>query len=376
MKTMRPKERVLAAINHVKPDRIPMDLGSTNCTTMTLKAYQNLKRFLGINAPDELIMKNFQIVAIDEDTLNALEIDTRGIHGKPPARWHDIVIDENTYISEWGIKYHMPEGGLYYDMVENPLKGKNIEYLDEFKWPDPEDPGRIEGLRERAAALHREGKYAIVGDMIETGIFEPCWYLRGFEDFLMDLMINKDFARALMRKMVDCQLRRYEVFLDAVGEYLDIVFVGDDLATAQSTIMSVDLYREMVKPFQKEYFAGIKSMTKAKLLYHSCGNIMPFLDDLVEIGVDILDPVQVSAQGMDTKVLKERWGDKLCFWGAIDTSYVLPKGTPDEVAAEVRRRVAELGPEGYVVNSVHDIQPDVPPENVVAMFRAAKEIVL
>jgi len=158
-----------------------------------------------------------------------------------------------------------------------------------------------------------------------------------------------------------------------VGEFLDVIFVGDDLATAENVIMSPETYRELVKPFHKEYFRNLKKLApRAKLLYHSCGSIVQFIPDLIEIGVDILNPVQVSAQGMDPALLKEKFGKELSFWGAIDTTFVLPRGTVEEVRQEVRTRIDQLGPEGYVLTSVHDIQPDVPPENVVAMFEEAR----
>jgi uroporphyrinogen decarboxylase len=192
----------------------------------------------------------------------------------------------------------------------------------------------------------------------------------------MDLLINEDIACYILEQMLAYQSKRYEAYLDEVGEYLDIVFVGDDLSSAQTTLASPQVYRNIVKPYQKEYFKFIKSKTKAKLLYHSCGNISPLIDDLIEIGVDILNPIQVSANDMDTKKLKERYGDRLCFLGAIDTSKVLPEGSPQEVRAEVERRIEDLGPSGYIVASVHDIQADVPPENVIEMFNAAKEHVI
>ncbi len=371
---MTPKERVRTAVRLETPDRIPLDLGSTNCTTMTLKAYESLKRELGVGGESRFIMKNFQIVEIDEEVLQRLDIDTRGVHGRPTRSEVREVIDERTYVSDWGITYHMPEGGLYYDMVKNPLRGAGLEELESFRWPEAEDPARIRGLKARAERLHRENRYAIVGDMVETGIFEPCWYLRGFEDFLLDLVADKPFAHALLAKMLEVQLARYRYFLSEVGEFLDVVFVGDDLATSESTIMSPSLYREMVKPYQKRYFEEIKRLTGARLLYHSCGNVMDFIPDLIEIGVDILNPIQVNAHGMDTAELKGRFGDRLCFWGGIDTSRVLPRGGRAEVEEEVRRRIGDLGPNGYVLGPVHDVQPDVPGSNILAMVRAAREV--
>lgn len=368
---MSGRERTLKALNHEAPDRVPVDLGTTNCTTMTRVAYENLKKLLGVEKETRLMMENFQIAFIDEEVLEILGIDTRGVHPQPV--FQKKVVDEWTYYNEFGIKYRMPEGGLYYDMVEHPLAGVDVEGLKDYPWPDPAKSMDLRGVRERAQKLHEEGKYLLVGDMIDTGIFEPCWYLRGFENFLVDLVVNRDFALQLMEGMYQYQLQRYSLFLREVGEFLDVIFVGDDLATAESVIMNPKTYREMVKPFHKEYFANLKKLApKAKLLYHSCGSIAPFIPDLIEVGVDILNPVQVSAQGMDTKKLKEEFGKDLCFWGAVDTTFVLPRGTVEEVRQEVRRRIADLGPEGYVLCAVHDIQPDVPPENVVAMYEEAR----
>ncbi|HXL01497.1 MAG TPA: uroporphyrinogen decarboxylase family protein [Candidatus Atribacteria bacterium] len=366
------RERALRALHHQVPDRIPLDLGSTNCTTMTKVAYDNLKRYLGIEKETKFMMENFQIVFIDEEVLQILGIDTRGIHPRPV--FFKNMVDERTYFNEFGIKYHMPEDGLYYDMVEHPLAGKSIEELQDYEWPDPAKTMDLSGVREKAKNLKESNEYLLVGDMIDTGIFEPCWYLRGFENFLVDLLTDVDFVTTLLEGMYTYQLKKYSLFLQEVGEFLDVVFVGDDLATAESVIMSPKTYREIIKPYHKEYFKNLKKMTpQAQFLYHSCGSIFSFIPDLIEVGVDILNPVQVSAQNMDTKVLKEKFGGELSFWGAIDTTQVLPQGAKEEVREEVRKRIDDLGPEGYVLTSVHDIQPDVPPENIMTMFEEAKE---
>ncbi len=365
------RERALRALHHQVPDRIPLDLGSTNCTTMTKVAYDNLKKYLGRENSARFMMENFQIVFIDEEVLQILEIDTRGIHPQPV--FFKKVVDERTYFNEFGIKYHMPEDGLYYDMVEHPLSGKSVEELKDYQWPDPTGTMDLSGVRERAKNLKESNQYLLVGDMIDTGIFEPCWYLRGFENFLVDLLTDLDFVTTLLEGMYNYQLKRYSLFLQEAGEFLDVVFVGDDLATAESVIMSPKTYRDIIKPYHKEYFKNLKKLApQAQLLYHSCGSIFSFIPDLIEVGVDILNPVQVSAQNMDTKILKEMFGSKLSFWGAIDTTRVLPRGSKEEVKEEVRKRIDDLGPEGYVLTSVHDIQPDVPPENVVTMFEEAK----
>jgi uroporphyrinogen decarboxylase len=204
-----------------------------------------------------------------------------------------------------------------------------------------------------------------------TNIFELSWYLRGLDQFLMDLIVDKPFAHALLRKVTDLQKAKYGEFLKKTGKYLDIVRVGDDMGTQSQPFFSPALYREMIKPYHMEFFSFLKQHTDAALMFHSCGNIYPLLPDLIEAGIDILNPVQVSAQDMEPERLKREFGDRLTFSGAIDTQRVLPCGTAQEVEEEVRRRIQGLGPGGgYIIASVHNIQPDVPAENVVALFRA------
>jgi uroporphyrinogen decarboxylase len=369
------RERVMRSLNKEVPDRIPMDLGTTNCTTLTKKAYENLKKFLGIEKETRFMMENFQVVFVDEEVLQILNIDTRGIH--PHPIFQKEMIDDNTYRNEFGITFRMPQEGLYYDMIDHPLAGKSLEELKEYSWPNPEKSMDLKGLREKAKKLHDKGEFCLVGDMIDSGIFEPCWYLRGFENYLMDLVIDPDFATAQLEGMYHYQLQRYSLFLQEVGEYLDIIFVGDDLATAENVIMNPQTYRNLIKPYHKEYFKNLKKLApNAKLLYHSCGSIFNFIPDLIEIGVDILNPIQVSAQGMDTKVLKDKFGKELSFWGAIDTTQVMPNGSIEDVKREVHKRIQELGPDGYILAAVHDIQPDVPPENIVTMYDEAKNITI
>ncbi|MGE5614905.1 MAG: uroporphyrinogen decarboxylase family protein [Bacillota bacterium] len=258
------------------------------------------------------------------------------------------------------------------------LLSKKYDSVEEieanYTWPEPVIPAEVKGLREKAKKLFEENEYALVGDIVNSGIWERSQNVRGFQQLLIDIMINKDIAHYVLRKMTDHQKARMQQYLAAVGEYLDVVFVGDDLAMSQGTVMSLEVFREMVKPYLKEYYAFIKERApRAKLMYHSCGSIIPFIDDLIEIGVDILNPIQVNAAGMDTKALKERFGSRIVFWGAIDAHEVMPKGTTEDVKREVKRRINDLGPEGYVLCENHNIQADVPVENVITMFLHAKE---
>ena len=374
---MTSRERVLATINHKVPDKIPTDLGTTNCTSIVRQAYSKLRERLGVKVKDISFYYPFQIMRCDEAVLEYLDIDTRALPGNFDAYEQRKWIDESTYTDNFGVTYKMPDNGLYYDFWAHPLE--KYESLEEMKvnyqWPNPVNPKEVEGLAELAKYRAKEDKYALVGDIVNSGIWERSQIMRGFDTFLIDIIVNKDIAHYVLENMMEHQIKRMEQYLNVVGDYLDVVFVGDDLATMQNTIMSLELFREMVKPYLKEYYAFIKKAApNAKLMYHSCGAIVPFLDDLIEIGVDIINPIQANAAGMDTKELKRQFGDRLVFWGAIDAHEVMPNGSVKDVEAEVQRRIQDLGPEGYVVSENHNIQADVPIDNVLALFRVAKEI--
>jgi uroporphyrinogen decarboxylase len=197
--------------------------------------------------------------------------------------------------------------------------------------------------------------------------------LRGFEQSLLDVAMYPEFTIALMNKLLEMNLKMTGRFLDLVGPYIQIFRAGDDLATQKARLMSPDSFDAILKPVYKQFFDFVKSKTEAKIFFHSCGNATVVIDDLVDVGVDILNPVQVAAMG-DMAEVKRRFGDKMVFWGGIDTQRVLPFGSVDDVEAEVKQRIHELGPGGgFVVASVHAIQPDVPPENIIAMAEATRK---
>ena len=209
--------------------------------------------------------------------------------------------------------------------------------------------------------------------MSDVHPFEQIFLLRGLETWLIDLAVNPEFAHALMRKVSDLMLGGVLAMLERVGEYVDLLVMGDDMGSQNAPLISPQMYRRMIKPYHAEVIAAIKGKTKAKIFYHSDGNVYPLLGDYVDIGVDVLNPVQISAADMgDTARLKREFGEKLSFCGAVDTHWVLPYGTPDDVRREVRRRIRDLAPGGgYICASVHCIQPDVPVENIIAMFEEA-----
>lgn len=368
-------------MRHEEPDRPPLDLGSTVNTTISKIAYDKLRKHLGVSLDREpqTISKPFQIVDVDEEILESLHVDTRAVWGNPPDEDRSRQPSADIYIDEWGIKYRAAKVGdqvLYYDAIEHPLSDMTtVREIEKYHWPNPYDPGRTHGLGEIAKHLKENTDYALVGHMGDTSIFETCWFLRGMGQFFKDLIKNKKMAESLLNQVYEIQSAKMERYLDEVGKYLDVVAIGDDVAGQLGPLISPDLYREMVKPYHRRYFELIKNKTRAKLHLHSCGTVQHFLDDFIEIGVDIINPVQVTAQGMDPRMLKERYGSRIVFWGGIDSQYLLPQGTPKEVAQEVKNMVEILGQDGgYVIGAVHNIQPDVPPENIVALFDTAAEI--
>jgi len=368
---MNPRERVLTTLQHKEPDRVPISLGCAP-SSMTPLAYERLKKYLGIKGEDDEIVGEQVVIKFDERILQKFEVDFRCIYLNSPRDWKGKTYQDGTFTDEWGIRYK--RAGDYLEMVDHPLKDATVEDLQTYNWPDPHDSGRTDGVRKRAKELYETTDYAIDSYFIAS-IFEQSWYLRGFERFLTDLVINQEFAEALLDKVLEIQKGFFEEYLKAVGDYIHIVRVFDDLGMQTNLLMNPSLYRKLIKPRHKELYRFIKQRTKAKLLHHSCGAIYPLIGDLIEIGLDILNPMQPKALNMDNpEKLKEKFGEKICFHGGIDIQEILPYGTPKQVREEVKKRIRGFAPGGgYILATAHNIQADVPPENVVAMFEAARK---
>ena len=370
---MTSRERILTALKHKEPDRIPLDLGGT-VTTIERVPYNKLKKYFGIKGETKIIVREH--VDPDDEILEKFEIDTRYVRIKPPNNWRLKLLSDNSYIDEWGTKFKKPKSSLYYDPVPPyPLdNATSIKEIKRYPWPDSQDPGRIKGLEEEARNLYENTDYAIIADIPFLGPLECSWQqLRG-PKFLEDLIINKSFAKALLEKIANIQIQIFDKYLDAVGKYIQVVMVSEDLGVQNSTIISPKLYREMIKPIHAKLWGYVKKKTDAYLFLHSCGSVYALIPDIIELGVDILNPVQVSAKNMDTKRLKKEFGTHLTFWGGVDTQRVMPNGSLEEVEKEVKRRIKDLAPGGgYVLTAVHSIQPDVKPENICCMYESAKK---
>jgi uroporphyrinogen decarboxylase len=394
---MNPRERVLTTLNHQEPDRVPLDLGSTQVTGIHVIAYQRLRRALGLDpvprgtqgrAP-QLCDAVQQLALLEDDVVRRLGVDMRGLFPLNSHNWNvheEDAGDSWIYHDEWGITHRRPKpDGLYYSIGQVPLPGSEVtaQGIEEHAWPNMGDPQRIAGLREQAIAYRAAG-YAVVLKSPFAGIFEMAQRIVGMENCLMMMASDQKLAGVLFDKLLDLKLAFWEMALPELAgpaalppvagqAVIDVVAEFDDYGAQTSQLISPRMFRQQLKPRLGTLFARIKQLApEAKLFFHSCGNVRPIIPDLIEIGVDILNPVHVRATGMEPVTLKRDFGDALVFWGGgVDTQGVLPAGTPQEVKDDVRRNVEALAPGGgYVFSPVHNIQADVPPENMLAMLEA------
>jgi uroporphyrinogen decarboxylase len=374
--TMTHRERVLAALRHKEPDRVPLDLGATLATTMTVKAHERLRAHLGLPSepPPAFFSARSLTVVPDEAILRRFDVDARPLLLRTPPGEPGRNLSEDTLVDEWGVTWAR-HAGSHYINSDGPfyhLADPTPQDLEKLDWPDPADPVRYQGLRDRAKKLHEETDYAVILNL-GVGPVHQCQFVRGYGTWLEDLLLRPVFAEALLDPVADILIQIANHALEEAGAYLDLVIYGDDIATQNATLFRPDLYRRMIKPRHKALADAIKRHGKP-ILYHSCGSVYALIPDLIEVGIDALNPVQVSAADMVTERLKREYGRELTFWGGIDTHRVLPTGTPAEVREEVKRRIDDLRENGgYVLSAVHNIQPEVPPENVVAMYEAALE---
>lgn len=379
---MTSRERLLTALRHQEPDRVPFDLGSTQVTTISRVAADNLRRHLGMPKVEPKIMDTIQQVVIpDDDLMQRLKVDTRAIFAKMYSNWNARMeedADYKYYHDEWGMSHRLPKDtGLYYSLYKSPLDDTmlTMEAIKKHPWPDPTDPRRFEGLREQALAFRNAG-YPVVMKAFAAGILEMACRVRPMEMFLMDLAMSEAEAVALLTKIMDLKAQYWEAALEELGDVVDVVAEADDYGTQDSMLIRPEMYRRLIKPLQAELFQRVRAkLSDGFIFFHSCGNVRGLIPDFIEIGVDILNPVHISATGMEPKALKKDFGKDICFWGGgVETQHVLPRGTPEQVRDDVRKNVEALMPGGgFVFNTIHNIQADVSPENVMAMVNALQE---
>ncbi len=379
--TMTSRERLLTALDHREPDRVPIDLGSMQ-TGIHKFAYRDLVEHLGIDHEAEILDPVQQLVRPGEELLERFHVDVRYVspsaasdfqggieqNQRDGRLWHDLV-------DEFGVRWSMPDDQPYFmDITHHPLADATLDDLRDYPFPEGDDPGRFAGMRERALMLRNETPYAVASTVAGV-VYEVCWYMRGLARWLMDTLQQPEFCEALLDRTLWFWLDFFRGFLDELADVLDVIMIGDDIAGQNGPMFQPRFYREVVKPRQKRLVQYIRSRTKAKVWYHTCGGCMQFIPDLIDNGIDVLNPVQISAAGMEPSELKTQFGNRLSLWGgAIDTQHVLPTASPETVREHVRRNLEIFKPGGgYVFNNVHNIQAGVPAENIVAMFDAAYE---
>jgi len=375
------RERVLTAIHHEQPDRVPLVIGVSNATGIKMRPYKGIKTIAGVHSPDDYIYDwpELGTAQIDEETMRRLHSDVRGVLDLEPAgvRKRNRERDPHSdYIDSWGSGQTEIGEDDWFPSVHPLPDARTTDDLDSYQsWPDMGDPTRIAHVRERARQLAEENQYAILATPWLLFPFERAYAMQGMETFLMNMARDPDFARALMERIAMYCKQLMGRFLEELGDNIDIIKIGDDLGTQESLMISPKMYREILKPIHADFISYIKDRTNAKVLFHSDGDVAPLIDDFIEIGVDILNPIQTSAGSMsDLPSLKKQYGNNIVFCGGIDTHRILPFGSPAEVRQEVKRVIDILGPGGgCMIGPVHTVMNDVPPENVLAMVDAVEE---
>ncbi len=380
---MTSRERVLSALHHSEPDRVPFDLGTTFVTGIHRIAYDTLLEAMGMDDLERHpLLDPFQQLAMPhEEVLRELGVDTRSTYLRMPGRTLTDVEEDEQYFydtCEWGIRRRMPkDGGLYYDMCEHPLRGaETVADVDAYSWPDPLAELDLDAIEDACLQIKRSGDYPIIVGGFGSGMLELVLWLQGYNQGYMNLLTNRPVTEAILDHIVELKITYAEAVLERVGPYVDIFYNGDDLGMQDGPIVRREWFQELLAPRYVQYHEAVKKAAPhAKMFFHTCGSVYDLLPDLIETGIDILNPVQVSAAKMgDTARLGREFGDDVTFWGAIDTQHVMPSGSPQDVKDEVRRRIDDLAPGGgYVLNTSHNIQADVPTENILAMVEALDE---
>ncbi len=411
---MNSRERVLAALNHKEPDRIPVDFGGHRSSGISVQAYKKLREHLGLK-PSKLYVYDFiqQLVLIEEDVLDIVGADVVPLgysYLKHEDYWQDWELQDGTPCKIPGfIKVEREKdgymvyeeggqaiciqknGSLYFEQTCFPLENSNEEdfsdlsvNLDRIMWcklgtpPAPAgfDDNGLKIWQEAARELRQSTDRAIYG-LFGGNLYEMGQFAFRMDNFLYELAANPDRMHRFLDKLTEMHIENLTRYLEAVGEYIDIIGFGDDLGMQTGPQISPDMYREFFKPRHKKIWTHAKKLCPhLKVCLHSCGGIYPLLNDLIEAGIDAVNPVQISCRDMEPSRLKKEFGERLTFWGGgCDTRDVLPNGTPEQIKCHVKENISIFAPGGgFVFQQVHNVLANVPPQNIMAMFEAVKEV--
>ena len=398
---MTPRQRIVAALEHREPDRLPIDFAGTECSSIHMIAYDKLRKHLGM---EPRLMRGACLILMLAEPESKLQdyfnTDTAALYYYPqkwkqwnsgwgfdvevPDLWQPEELDNGQSVirdSNGVIRLKRPAGGYYFDPVSFVFSDiKTSEEFDEYPqifdrwdWPSVADE-TVDQYADRAQKLYTSTDRAVIASW-RMHYLQAGQIMRGYEQFMIDLLIDEPLARGLLDRLHAAYMQRAETFLKVMAGSIDIVLLADDLGTQNAPLLNPDTYRKLIKPYWAELIALIKRYNK-KTLMHSCGAVSEFIPDLIEMGVDAVNPVQITAAGMEPARLKKEFGEDIAFWGGgISTQGVLDRGTVQEVQDEVKRNVDTFASGGgFVFTQVHNIQYNVPPENIVAAYKAAFEV--
>jgi uroporphyrinogen decarboxylase len=368
---MDSRKRFEITMNHEQPDRVPIDIGATTLTSIRPKCQEQLLQYLGMEPGVE---KNSN--GVDEKILEWAGTDFRSVGAiiDLPSS-HTQKVSHNAEIDCWGIRRDFIGGD--WQITKSPLKGASIEDLKSFKWPEPHVNERLlMEWEKRAKSLKENNKYVVVAEHPVYGILElGCW-MCGFDDFLLKILMEPDFIHFFFEKVLEIQLQVSDHYYSVLGPFIDLTTSGDDFGTQNAPFISPDMFQAFVAPYFSERIKRTKDIADCYFWHHSCGSVVDLLDQLIECGVDILNPVQTSAKGMEPEILKSRFGDKITFWGAVDVQHFLPFAEPSEIPREIKNLIKVMGEGGgFVMAPAHEIQEDVPAENIVKWVETVKSSV-
>lgn len=422
--SMTSRERIIATINHREPDRIPIDLGATGQTGISVCALARLRDYLGLPKKDLNIFEIVQMLGVvDEDLRQMMKSDVIGLNHpedsmgvKNNGRYKRFVMPDGTEClvnegNEWDVEpdgsiymypqgdrtaprsVKMPAGGYFFDIIDRaPDMDEDADEEDLTPREDFEnffsvmDDETARFYEKEADRLYKETDYAIIGNLAGAGFGDPGAIpapfekypkgIRKFQDWCMAQILYPDYIKEVFEMQTEFMLKNLEIYKQAVGDKIQICWIsGTDFGTQNAEFMSSEMFQDLYKPYYKRVCDWIHQNTSWKTYIHTCGCIVNLLDDIVEMGVDIVNPVQLSAKGMDAQMLKDKYGDKLVFWGGgVDTQHTLPGGSIEQIQAEVIERLPILSKGGgYVFDAIHNIVGDTKPENIWAAFKAVHE---
>lgn len=365
---MNYRERFEATVDHKPVDRVPFDLAGTCLSSIEHEqTIDALRRCLDIEGD-----YTGDYAAMDERILQRLDIDFRRVGGiiqQPPRQ-----ISPTESLDQWGVKRVFT--GLYWDIVDPPLKGATVDDLCKYPFPGPQSIDRdvIRRYTEQAKHLRENTPYVIGAEHPVFGVMElGCW-MCGFDDFLLKLALDPDFIISFFDIVYEYQKAVIDAYYGELGRYIHFTTSGDDFGTQTGPFLSPAMFAQFVKPYMKARIAYTRRHTDAHFFHHTCGSVFALIPHLIDAGVEILNPIQPGAKDMELDRLKAAYGDKITFWGGVDTQHLLPFGTAEEVKAQVRQILSTAGTRGgYVLSPAHNIQPDVRAENLAAMFDGARE---